>query len=508
MFNIKKIFKIKKRWFFITAIILIIGGYFVFNSVFKNDSNGYITEKVSRGTVSQTISETGSVKATDNIELGFKNSGKITAINVTVGQYVKAGDVLVKLSTDQLSIQLQESRAALDVASKQYDKLVNGAVPEDIKTVEDSKAAAADDLNSAYSTALNTLNDAYAKTYNAHTTVISIQNNYFSTADQQGIKIIDNKEIIQNKLADINFYLEEAKTAQTKDKIDLAVSRTLADLSDVYEALRVVRDTCDEGTYYFKVSSTDKTSLDTQKTNINTALTNVTTSQQDISSYKIALQKAESNLTLKTAKPRQEDIGLYQAQIRQAEANINLLQSQMEDMYLKSPIDGKITKINNKTGEVVSTNELVINLLSSSPFQIKTDIYEQDIVNVKIDDLVTVSLIAFPKETFSGKVISIDPAEKIIDNVVYYEVTIDFSDQPDGVMSGMTADIVIRTNEKNNILRVPKNTIGKIDNKETVQVMKNGKVEDKTITTGLEGDDYYEVTSGLFEGETIVTGKK
>ena len=52
----------------------------------------------------------------------------------------------------------------------------------------------------------------------------------------------------------------------------------------------------------------------------------------------------------------------------------------------------------------------------------------------------------------------IDPAEKIVDNVVYYEVTIDFSNQAEGIKSGMTADIVIETNKKDNVLMIPKNS--------------------------------------------------
>ncbi|MDP2741376.1 MAG: efflux RND transporter periplasmic adaptor subunit, partial [bacterium] len=505
---ITKMIKIKKRWLFIAVIILVVVGYFIFNSFFKKNTNGYITEKIDRGVVSQSISETGSVRATDNIELGFKNSGRIKAINAIVGQDVKAGDVLVRLNTDQLAIQLRESNAALEVANKQYDKLLNGDTPEDIKTVEDSKIAAEDDLNSAYSTAINILNDAYTKIYNAYTTVTLIRDSYFSSADQQGIKVIDSKDVIQNKLTDTNLYLNTAKNSSKREDIDFAVSRTISNLNSVYEALRIVRETCDEGKYYYDVSATSKTSLDTQKTNINTALASVTGSQQDISSYKIALQKAENDLTLKLAKPRQEDVGLYQAQIRQAEANVSLLQSQIEDMYLKSPIDGKITKINNKTGEVISINESIINLLSSNPFQIKTDIYEQDIVNVEIDNPVEVSLIAFPKEIFSGKVISIDPAEKIIDNVVYYEVTIDFDGNKDKIKSGMTADIIIKTNEKNDVLRVSKNAVENINGKAIVQIKKADKIENREIETGLEGDDYLEVVSGLQKGEDVVIGKK
>ena len=102
----------------------------------------------------------------------------------------------------------------------------------------------------------------------------------------------------------------------------------------------------------------------------------------------------------------------------------------------------------------------------------------------------------------------IDPAETIVDNVVYYNVTIEFLNQPDGIRSGMTADITIESNKKDNVLRIPKNAVVQIDGTETVQIVKGSKIENRTITTGLEGNDYFEVTSGLNENDQIVTGKK
>jgi multidrug efflux pump subunit AcrA (membrane-fusion protein) len=164
--------------------------------------------------------------------------------------------------------------------------------------------------------------------------------------------------------------------------------------------------------------------------------------------------------------------------------------------------------MNIKRGQVVSPSQSAINLLSTEPFQIKAGIYEQDIVNVKVGNDVKINLVAFPKQTFSGKVLSIDPAETIIDNVIYYEVTIEFLNQPDGIRSGMTADIVIETNKKDNVLRIIKNAVVQIDGTETVQVVKSNKIENRTITTGLEGNDYLEVVSGLTEGDELVIGKK
>jgi len=89
-----------------------------------------------------------------------------------------------------------------------------------------------------------------------------------------------------------------------------------------------------------------------------------------------------------------------------------------------------------------------------------------------------------------------------------YETTLSLDTQQEGIKSGMTADIVVETNKKENVLMIPINVIEKIDGLERVQV-KNGKqIEDRIIQTGLEGNDYAEVISGLNEGEEIITGKK
>jgi len=501
-------FKLSKTWIIVIIIILIIAGYYIIPLFFKSPTDNLVIEKVQKGEVLQEVSETGSVKAAENISLSFKLIGKIDKIDVAVGDSVKKGYILAELDSGQSSAQSRAAKAALDSANSQYDKLVNGLTPQDIKTYEDVVASAKQDLSNTYGGALNNLNNAYTSVYNAYNVTVSIQNNYFATKDPQGIALSNAKNNINDNMQDIKNYLDTASKSSSNENIDFLVSRMILVLNNVFNDLKIIRAQCDQGTYYYSVTSVDKASLDTQKTYINTALTNVTGLQQSIASLKIALQKSQDNLALQIANARPEDIALSQSQIKQAQANVDALQSQLNDNYLISPIDGKITDVNIKKGQVVSPSQSVINLLSTEPFQIKVDIYEQDIVNVKVGDDVKVNLVAFPKETFLGKILSIDPAETIIDNVVYYNVTIEFSNQPNGIRSGMTADIIIGTNKKDNVLRIPKNAVVQIDGTETVEIVRGSKIENRTITTGLEGNDYFEVTSGLMEGDQIVTGKK
>ena len=506
--KIGRIKKIKKKWIVIIIIVLAALGYFIMPQFFKSPTEGYVTEKVSRGEVSQEVSETGSVEATNNISLGFKSLGKISKIYVAAGQDVKAGDVLAELDSNQLYSQLRSAQAALEEAKIKYDKLLNGSTKEDIKTYQNLVDSAKNDLQTTYDSALNTLKDANIKIYNAYTVATSIQSSYFNLSDQPGIKVLAARGNIDKNIQDFKSYLKTAEGNPSQGSIDSTLSYAAIALDNVYNDLKIIREQCDEGIYYFNVSSADKTSLDNQKSYVNTALTNVISAKNSISSYKIALQKAEDNLNLETAAPRPEDIDIYQAQVEQARANVDLYQTQLNDNHLRSPVNGKITNVNVKIGEIVSASQSVANLLSSNPFEIKANIYEEDIVKIKIEDTVEINLIAFPFQTFSGKVIAMNPGEKIIDNVVYYEITIDFPGQPENILSGMTADIVVGTNKKEDVLRAPKPAVETINGGQMVQVVKNGKIEDQIITTGLEGNDYYEDLSGLNEGDEIVTGKK
>jgi len=500
--------RISKTWIVVIITVFLLIGYFVVKQILKNPVDAYATEKISKGEVLQEVSETGSVKSTEDLNLSLKTIGRISKINVVVGSDVKKGDVLVELDSSQILAQLQSAKAALSASKTQYEKLLNGSTTEDVKTYQDAVDSANHDLQSTYDSALNVLDDGYNKIYNAYNVVVFMYRNYFNVADQQSARVTEGKNDIYSNMQNIKTYVDNADTNKTQEDIDSAISHMTLALDNIYNDLKIIRDQCEEGIYYANVAVADKTSLDTQKANINTASTSVASLQQSISSYKIALQKAKDNLTFKTANPRSEDIDIYKSQIEQAEATVNLYQSQLSDNYIYSPINGKVTGVNAKRGEIVSPSESIINLLSSEPFQIKVDIYEQDIVNVKIGNPVKINLVAFPKETFEGKVLSIDPAEKIIDNVVYYRVTIDFPNQPIEVRSGMTADIVIETSRKDNVLRISKNAVENIDNKEIVQVVNKRKIESREIVIGLEGGDYYEVVSGLNEGDEIVTAEK
>ena len=527
----------------LTSIIIILILFGIYQGFIREEKPKFELVEVKRGNISQEVSESGTVKKGEEINLSFKTSGKIEKIWVGVGENVKERDILAKLENSQLKIQLKEAKANLEMAQAKLNKLLAGASQEEIQiaktavinaqisleaakqNLEDVKAQGEENLKSAYEDALNVLNDSYLKIQNSFYTVDLIQRTYFIINDQEGIRVKERKQQIETTLDKIKIIFNTAKTTQSREDIDSALFEMKKGLNTIFDALKAIRETCDEITYKNIVSLTDKTSLDNQRGYINTALTNIVNSQQTIFSTKLTntanlntyqskvdlaqgqLKAAEDELAKVLAPARKENIELYQAQIKQVEAQIQLLESQIEDTILKSPVSGQIIKIKKREGETVQPmlQDVVISLLPDSPFQIKADIYEEDVVKMKVGNPVDISLVSFPDQIFKEKIISIDPAEKLKEGVVYYEITIDFEEVPEGVKPGMTADLVIKVDFKENVLIIPEKAVQKKDNRVIVEVLRNEVIEERDIEIGLRGsDDMVEVISGLNEGEKII----
>lgn len=512
---------------FISVIIIIfVLILVVYQFFFRNNEPDFELAEVSWGRVYQEVTETGQVKKGGEIGLIFQTAGQIENIYVEVGQIVEAGEKLVRLDAYSLLIQLQEAKAAQDLAQAKLDKVLAGATPEEIKIAETkvenyqiSLTTAQENLDQAFGDAQNSLNDAYLKIYNVFNAVDSIKRSYFTSNDQESLKVKDERDKIGEAMSQAKNYLDVSRTSPTNENINKAISEMKVALETTSEALRSVRESCETSLYRSTVSAADKTSLDTHRGYINTALTNITNSQQTISSEELDVVAAEGNLqtakdelALLIAEPRPEDVDLYAAQVKQAQAQVALLQNSLQEATLTSPIKGQITQIHKEIGEQAQPllQDLVITLLPATPFEIEVDIYEEDVVKIKIGNQVDISLVAFPEQTFEGQIISIDPAEKLLEGVVYYEVNIGpvpNSERwiPETAKPGMTADLTIKTVEKDNVLIVLEDAIEKKNGKTIVQVFKDDATEEREIEIGLWGNnDLVEVISGLREGEKVI----
>jgi len=492
----------------IIIIAVLIIGFGVWQGFFKKEEPSFTLTEVFRGNISQEVSETGQVKKGEEINLNFKSAGKIEKIYVEVGDNVIIGQDLAKLDASQLFIQLTEAKAGLAVieAGKKDAQI---SLESARQKLEDTIATTNERIEKTYKDALSTLDDSYLKIYNSFIFINLLKCTYFERGDVESINIAENKETIERALNQAKFYINKAKDSQNKEDIDTALLEAKEVLLKIKKALENIRNMIEVGGYREIVPIADKNSLDTHKLNINSVHSNIISSQTDISLTKTTnateINTAQSQVSVLENQLQEGENSLYQAQINQARAKIQLLENQIKDSHLKSPTQGQITKINKKVGEQSMLGDSIVSLLPVVPFTIEADIYEEDVVKINIGNPVDISLVAFPEQSFKGKVISIDPAEKLIEGVVYYQVTIAFEKFPEGVKPGMTADLVIKTASKENVLIIPEDAVQEKDSKIVVEVLKDNLIEEREIKTGLKGsNNLVEVISGLKEDDKIL----
>ncbi|MCK9583255.1 MAG: HlyD family secretion protein [Endomicrobiales bacterium] len=333
----------------IVAVILIIVAFFIFSP--KNNNGKIQTGVVTKQNLEETVLSTGQVVSGTDLNLSFQGNGVVRRVYVSEGDHVYQGQILASLDQSSASATLTSAKGALAQAQANYEKLVNGAGSGDIQALQDAVSTAKVNLNNTYNGALTTLNNAYTAIYNAYSAVTTLQNDYFSANDQEGIQVQINRNNIGAKLENASSSIAGANGAGA---IDNAILNIANDLNSTFGSLQIIRDQCDQGVYYSRVASADKTTMDTQKTAVSTAISNVNTLQNSIASYKIALQTAEHNLESKQAAPRQEDIDLAKAQVLSAQGQVESAQATLNNLIVVAPTSGTITQVDIKVGELAT----------------------------------------------------------------------------------------------------------------------------------------------------------
>ncbi len=627
----------KKVFITILVLFLVSGAGIAYFLKQRQEKVEYSFATVKRGTLIQTVSETGTVKARSELKLNFLQTGKIAKIYVQVGDKVKAGQALAELDYSSLSNQKKEAEANLMVAKANLAKLLAGASKHDIavaqanveqaktayevalrdlektkKVAEENIKQAQDNLNDLTSNDsdsltsleqavesakvnLNNIKATYQKVINnkreSAFTAMEAQLSAANTALDYINTILEDDDA-ENTLSAKNYaylislnqkystalsLLESANADYSKANIvnsDNNAVRTA--MESIINALRQTFSALNQCYLVLENSVTSssfsQTQLDTYKSNINTQITtinsgisslessdqaladailnyntNVSTAENNLAQAQAALDDAitkaknilesakvtgeqqivaneakvdtaqeslkvaQAQLLKVKAPARQEDINLAQAQVDQAKAALNVIQTHIDNSIIKAPIDGVITKVNYEVGEQSSMAEPIILMLGENNLEVEVDISEADIAKVKVGNKVEITLDAFGDDVkFYGRVRFIEPAETIIQDVIYYKTKIDFTKIPDGykhrIKPGMTANIIITTAQANNALIIPaRAVIEKENGDKIVRILVNKKIQEKKVETGLSGDDgLIEIAKGLNEGEKVI----
>lgn len=555
----KKYLKIK----FIVPTIIVI---FLLGSCFGGGNNTTVeTYDVGIENITQSVSISGRVKASEYGDLSFENSGKIDKIYVKVGQEVKVGQILASQSNGELGGELNRTKAQIDSANAtlaQYqasyeaeraklDELKNGSTTQELNVAQTKVENAKIALENAKNDANTTLNNLYTEVpvlfsealINIDSAINKQIDELFTNDNSSNAKltyVTSNQQLetdVESQRVQVTSVMSEiseiSNKSNTASQIELDMS-----IEAIISKLRVIEQFLRKVSQSLTSSVGIESSLSTYKINVNTALTSISTSVSNINNQKISisaqknknntnittaennLRLAESELALTKSGSRDEAIRAQESKVKQAKLNVDsqaayVRQNQASyqtaaarysKTILRSPISGTVTKVDIKLGEIAPANQNVISVISTKKFQIEANIPEIDIRKIQVDDIATLTLDAYgDDQKFEARVIFIDPAEEIKDGVPTYKTTFEFTSDDERIKSGMTANLVITGQSKDNVLAALKRSIYRKDDKQYVKVMDGSTTKEVEITTGFEGSlGKVEVLSGLKAGDKVI----
>ena len=289
-------------------------------------------------------------------------------------------------------------------------------------------------------------------------------------------------------LAQIDPAMFEAQAGQAR--ANLLSAKASLEKSQVM--LRDTKTTWDRNKILYAKNFISKSDLDTSETNYLSALAQIKVSEAQIAQVQAALDSASINLK-----------------------------------YTKilSPVNGTVISRSIDVGQTVAASFQTPTLFTIAQdltkMQIDTSVDEADIGKVKAGQKATFTVDAYPESPFNGKVSVVRNAPITVSNVVTYNAVIIVDNAGLKLKPGMTANVSIETESKQNVLRVPNAALrfkpatsaatpnqkgAKGPKGPGVWILENNKPKNVKITTGISDGNFTELISNeLTEGEQIIT---
>ena len=434
-----------------------------------------LTDSVSvTGTVAS--GSTASVTASDSVK-----TYKVTAVNVAVGDTVKAGDVIATLDTSDVEKQIETAQQnysdTLDQAETSYTQSVEdqstnltqlqedlAKAQEDYDTLGLDRYSSMQDPTMADKTNREIVEYHYGlyaeKIAQLENTIASLQ---IQLTNAQKDGNADQQQAIQGQLTDYQSQLSTTKGQCSIPELGL----------QGFDAVKQAYDSIDGG------ASSYKQKLETAQQQYDNA---VTTNSRNVDSAETKLEQAS----------RTPD-------------TLTTLQSTLEDCTLTATMDGTITELNATVGSVCTGT--VATIQDVSDLTVEVTIPASSVGKLSTGMQCNITSDATGDATITGTLTRIDP---VANEEGSFGATVTVNGSDTGLLIGISAQVEIVISEKDDIFTVPRDAVGTHDDGSSYVLRKTGgegvdmTFEEVDVTTGDSNDYYIEISGdGLNEGDVI-----
>lgn len=176
---------------------------------------------------------------------------------------------------------------------------------------------------------------------------------------------------------------------------------------------------------------------------------------------------------------------------------------QLERTRIVAPYDGILGVTNISLGEYLPIGTAIINISAINPILAQFPISQNYFSRIKLEEPITLTVDSWPGKKFKGSIYAIDPQIDVETRTV--PVKAEVPNKKSLLRPGMFAHISMPVEVKENTLLVPEEALIPSADQMTVLKVVDGKAQIAKITTGIRQNSMVEVTSGLEEGDVIIS---
>jgi RND family efflux transporter MFP subunit len=477
------------------------------------------TATVRTGDITLSATGSGSLIPAKEAKLAFKSNGRLTSVNVNLGDRVDVGQVLAQLDDSEVRVQVAQAQATLRLAEIKLEDLTASADKVTLAAAQTNLASAQADLVriSAPPTAQD-ITAAEANLLSAQKTLETLLKG--PTAEDRDIARIDletakqNLDQANNKRLEVQInrdgacgngknpeYVCEAANA------DILVAEVAVDQAQgAYKKAQLNYDLKLRGASDEQVAAAQSKVAQTQG-QLDNLRKGADPSALAAANSKVSQMQAQLDSVLAGASSK--DVESAHIAVEQARNNLALAQSQLENTRMIAPFAGTITGLSARIGEMAGLAPLVT-IADLAQSQVQFFVEENDLPLVKVGYPVEVSFSALPDTPIAGRISSVSPALSIKDSVPSAEVIAGLTETKDSVplLVGMGADVKVTAASANGVLIVPVEALRTMGtNKYGVMTVGAGdQLTLQPVEIGIQDSSYVEIKSGVSRGEVVSTG--
>ncbi len=546
--KIKKYIIVHKITSAIVAIVIIYAGYWGYGKLTSTaGETRYIVADVQKGTLVASITGSGQVSTSNQIDLKPKASGDITYIGVNNGQEVKAGALVAQMDATDAQKAVRDAEVNLESAKISLSKLTQPADTLSLVQTENALGQAQSDLEKSYDDGFTDVSNAFLSLPDIvsgladvvyGTTVNKIQSNadaYANMAKTQtaSAALFKDDVFVKYKIARVDFdqnFIDYrvASRASSKEEIEAIINETYSTTKAVADALKsmndllglVKDDLVNNNISIPAILLSHQNSLSSYMNSANSHLSTLLNIKNSMTSLKYSVIEKTDSLAKLKAGADALDIESANLSIKQRENALRDAQENLANYFIRAPFGGTIAKLNVKKYDPVGSVTSVATLITKQKIA-EVSLNEVDAAKIKVGQKATLTFDAVSGLGIAGEVAEIDTVGTVSQGVVSYTVKISFDTQDDRVKSGMSVSASIITDARQDVLLAPNSAVKTQGNSNYVEIFdpkltqtagnQNSQGVPSTILpkqqiveAGLSNDTQTEIVSGVKEGDQIV----